>query len=138
MERFLHIRPVNFEKAFQEGMDFFMNAATCLDKKTKNNMILAFEEVYVNILQYNKDKNDLDISVAITSDNNRFIVRISDNGKRFNPLLKEEPNFSLSADEMDIGGMGIYIVKQVTDTVEYEYTDNRNVLTFGVKTDEKD
>ena len=51
-----------------------------------------------------------------------------DNGKPFDPLLKADPNIKLAAEERDIGGLGIFMVKKSMDSVEYEYKDNHNIL----------
>ena len=48
----------------------------------------------------------------------------------FNPLEKEEPDISLSAEERQIGGLGILMVKKIMDTVTYEYKDKQNVVTM--------
>lgn len=137
MERVLFIKAENFESAYNRGMEFIKDSVKDFDKRVNNNIVLAFEEAFVNILKYNSNKKDLKVFINIKLDQNEFKVRIKDNGEKFDPLLKEEPDFSLSADEMDIGGMGIYILKKVTDEVEYEYKENCNILKFGVKLNDK-
>ena len=132
MEKVLCIEANDYNSAYIRGMEFIKNISKGFDRKINNNIVLAFEEVFVNILKYNSDKKDLNILIDIKSDKNIFKVKICDNGKKFNPLLKEPPDFTLTADEREIGGMGIYILKKFTDLVEYEYIDNYNVLTFGV------
>lgn len=137
MERTLCIKADDFKSAYDRGMEFIYSIVKGLDKKVENNIILAFEEVFVNILKYNCNNCDLNIAIEIKFSQHEFYIKIRDNGKEFNPLIKEDPDFSLTADERDIGGMGIYLLKQITDTLEYEYIDNYNVLKFGVKLDGK-
>ena len=58
---------------------------------------------------------------------------IKDNGVPFNPLEKSEPDISLSADEREIGGLGIFITKKTMDTVSYTYENGENILTMTKK-----
>lgn len=57
-------------------------------------------------------------------------VSISDTGIPFDPLAKEDPDVTLSAEKREIGGLGIFMVKQSMDHVQYEYKEGRNILTF--------
>ena len=58
---------------------------------------------------------------------------IKDNGTPFNPLERDEPDITLSADEREIGGLGIFITKKTMDTVNYTYENGQNVLTMTKK-----
>lgn len=53
-----------------------------------------------------------------------------DNGKPYNPLEKEDPDVTLSAEERGIGGLGIFMVKKSMDSLDYEYQDGKNILTI--------
>ena len=57
-----------------------------------------------------------------------MVVTFIDNGKQYDPLAKEDPDVTLSAEERDIGGLGIYIVKKSMDDISYEYKDGQNIL----------
>ena len=57
-------------------------------------------------------------------------IQFLDNGKPFNPLEKEDADITLSAEERDIGGLGILMVKKSMDAVDYEYVDGKNILTI--------
>ena len=57
-------------------------------------------------------------------------IQFLDNGKPFNPLEKEDADITLSAEEWDIGGLGILMVKKSMDAVDYEYVDGKNILTI--------
>ena len=57
-------------------------------------------------------------------------LTFEDYGEPYNPLLKEDPDITLSAEERDIGGLGIYLVKKSMDKVEYEYRDGKNIFTI--------
>ena len=56
-------------------------------------------------------------------------MTFKDRGVPYDPLQKEEPDISLSAEERQIGGLGIFIVKKTMDDVNYRYEDGQNVLT---------
>ena len=55
---------------------------------------------------------------------------ISDSGVAFDPTVKPEVDTTLSAEERNIGGLGIHLIRQIMDSVSYERTDNRNILTL--------
>ena len=60
-------------------------------------------------------------------------VVFKDGGKEFNPLEKEDPDLTLSAEERSIGGLGIFLTKKFMDSVEYEFADGMNVLKITKK-----
>ena len=59
-----------------------------------------------------------------------MIVQFIDNGKPFDPLAKEDADITLSAEEREIGGLGILMVKKSMDVVEYSYEAGKNILTI--------
>lgn len=89
----------------------------------------ALEEVFVNVAKYAYDDSGT-VEVSLTNDKKKVIFVFKDSGKPFNPLEKDDPNINASSDEREIGGLGIFMVKQIMDEVEYEYKDNHNVLTL--------
>ena len=58
------------------------------------------------------------------------VITFIDNGVPYNPLEKEDPDTTLSAEAREIGGLGIFIVKKSMDEVSYEYKEGKNVLTI--------
>lgn len=60
-------------------------------------------------------------------------LRFADNGLPYDPTQKPDPDISLLAEERDIGGLGIFMVKKSIDTVNYEYHDGLNILTLTKK-----
>lgn len=56
------------------------------------------------------------------------IITFIDNGVPYDPLKKEDPNVTLSADEREAKGLGIYIVKKSMDEITYEYKEGQNIL----------
>ncbi len=68
------------------------------------------------------------VRVEVTQDPLAVVVTFIDKGKQYDPLAKEDPDVTLSAEERDIGGLGIYIVKKSMDDISYEYKDGQNIL----------
>ena len=96
---------------------------------------LAVEEIYVNIAHYayspDKGTVQIDCSVEKTADAPaKVTVSFTDSGKAFNPLEKPDPDITLSVEEREIGGLGIFLTKKYMDSVLYERKDNQNILTL--------
>ena len=96
---------------------------------------LAVEEIFVNISHYaySPDKGTVQIecSAEKTADAPaKLTVSFTDRGKAFNPLAKPDPDITLSVEEREIGGLGIFLTKKYMDSVLYEHKDNQNILTF--------
>ncbi len=92
---------------------------------------LVMEEVVANIIHYaypwDKDKQ---ISIHLESDQNRLVITVIDSGISFNPTVKQTPDISLSVSERPIGGLGIFLVKQIMNEVKYDRIGNKNILTM--------
>ena len=67
------------------------------------------------------------------SDSHRLKVLITDNGIPFDPTMIEKADTTLSAEERQIGGLGFLLVRELMDTINYEYTDGKNVLSLRKK-----
>lgn len=94
-------------------------------------LYVAADEIVTNILHYSGAKT-LDVCCCVTADD--VAISFSDDGTPYNPLEREDPDVTLSAEERSIGGLGIFMVKNTMDDVKYEYLDGRNVLTVVKKT----
>ncbi|MCR4798554.1 MAG: ATP-binding protein [Lachnospiraceae bacterium] len=93
---------------------------------------IAVEEIFVNISHYayNPQTGPATIRVEILEDPVAVELTFFDNGIPYDPLAKADPDVTLDADERDIGGLGIFMVKQSMDDVSYEYKDGQNILTI--------
>ncbi len=93
---------------------------------------VAVEEVFVNIANYayGEGEGQAQITVETGKEPKEAIITFRDKGVEFNPLAKEDPDTTLSAEERQIGGLGIYIVKKTMNEVEYKRIDGENVLTI--------
>ena len=106
-----------------------------ISPKSMMQMHVAIEELFVNIAHYAYPEDapgKADIDMDIDSDNVVTMV-FRDSGQPYNPLAKEDPDVTLSAEERDIGGLGIFMAKKSLDSMEYEYVNNQNVLTIKKK-----
>ena len=100
----------------------------CNDK-TIMQINLVVEEVFVNIANYAYQNDDGTCKVIVNYDGaKQVMITFEDNGIPFNPLEKEDPDITLSADKREVGGLGIFITKQIMDQVEYTYENQKNVL----------
>ncbi|MBQ3396267.1 MAG: ATP-binding protein [Synergistaceae bacterium] len=91
---------------------------------------VAVEELFVNIAHYayNPETGPATVRVEIQENPLSVIITFIDNGVPYDPLAKPDPDVTLSAEEREIGGLGIYMVKKSMDNIEYEYKDGKNIL----------
>ncbi len=98
-----------------------------------NQIDLAVEEIFVNIAHYAYTKENDDtksVTIGCNFNQNELTIFFKDSGKAFNPLLREDPDLTMNADEREMGGLGIYLTKTFMDDINYEYKDNCNCLTI--------
>ena len=100
--------------------------------RTMMQINVAVEEIFTNIAKYAYAAKKGDASIRIESkDGGRTIViTFTDSGMPYDPLEAKEPDVTLSADEREIGGLGIFMVKNTMDKINYEYKDGKNILTL--------
>lgn len=102
--------------------------------KTQMQIEVAVEELFVNIAHYAYAPAIGSATIQVTiSDDREAAITFIDSGKPYDPLAKPDPDVTLSAEERQIGGLGIYMVKKSMDDVRYEYRDEQNVLTIVKK-----
>ncbi|OGV73955.1 MAG: hypothetical protein A3K19_22930 [Lentisphaerae bacterium RIFOXYB12_FULL_65_16] len=91
---------------------------------------LAVEEVLANVARYAYPDASGDVELRCRADNRRFILEFSDRGIPFDVLAKPDPELPSDIAKREIGGLGIYLVKQVMDDVNYRRENDRNILTL--------
>ena len=93
---------------------------------------LAAEEVFVNIAHYAyaPDKGRAVVRVEVSGDPVSVTITFMDHGMPYDPLGNEDPDLTLSAEERQIGGLGVFLVKKTMDDVNYEYKNGQNILTL--------
>ena len=100
--------------------------------KAQMQIDLAVEEIFINISKYayHPDKGRATVRVNVSDDPVQVKITFIDHGRPYDPLAKDDPDVTLSADDRPIGGLGIFMVKQTMDDVTYEYKDGSNILTL--------
>ena len=125
------------KEALSEVMAFTEECLESYDCPMKSSMAIcvAVEEIFVNIANYAYGEGTGNASLSFGFDENERLMTlvVSDEGMPFNPLERAEPDITLSADEREIGGLGIFITKKTMDTVTYSYEDSKNILTMTKK-----
>ena len=103
--------------------------------KIQTAICVAIEEVFVNVAHYAYSGGDGSVIINISFDENNRVVtfQVIDKGVPFNPLNKPDPDTTLSVEEREIGGLGIFITKKTMDTVSYAYENEENILTMVKK-----
>ena len=93
---------------------------------------VALEEVFVNVARYAYPNTEGDMTLHIGFDEQTRDVtfRMTDKGVPFDPLKKPDPDITLSAEEREIGGLGIFIAKKTMDSISYSYENGENILTM--------
>ena len=99
--------------------------------KTQMQIDIAVEGIFVNIAHYAYNPAVGKATIRIEVTDGTVSLTFIDNGIPYDPLAKEDPDITLSAEERQIGGLGIFMVKKSMDDVKYEYKDGSNILTFS-------
>lgn len=120
----------NLDKVL-EFLNSYLEEAQC-PAKIQIQMEIAVEEIFVNIAQYayEPEKTGKALINLENTDSSRIVVQFTDWGTPYNPLEKEDPDITLSAEDREIGGLGIYMVKKSMDHIWYKYEDGKNILSI--------
>ncbi len=107
-----------------ETMDCSMRSQMQID--------IAVEEIFVNIAHYaySPEVGKATIRVEVQPEPPTVVLTFLDQGVPYDPLAKADPDVSLSAEERQVGGLGIFMVKKSMDDVQYRYENGRNILTL--------
>lgn len=109
---------------------------TCIDRfelpaDWEMRINLAIEEAVVNVMQYAfDDREEHEICLEAERKDNVFTLTVSDGGRAFNPLEAPEADTTLNAEEREIGGLGIHLIRSLADEVTYRRESGRNVLSL--------
>ena len=115
---------LGFVEEMLESIECPMNIQTTI--------CVAIEEVFVNVAHYAYGDGQGEVELGIGFDANDCTVtfRMADRGIAFDPLKKPDPDITLSAEDREIGGLGIFITKKTMDAVMYDYENGENILTM--------
>ena len=110
-----------------EYVDEYLDELDC-PMKARVQIDVSIDELFCNIASYAYPGSVGQATVRADYADGRFTLTFIDRGVPYNPLLKEDPDTSLSVDERQIGGLGIFMVKKAMDGMDYEYSDGRNIV----------
>lgn len=98
--------------------------------KTQMQVDVAVEELFTNIAfyAYHPEIGSATVCVEVVEKPLAVVITFIDNGVPYDPLAKVDPDITLSAEEREIGGLGIYMVKKTMDDISYEYKNGQNIL----------
>lgn len=98
--------------------------------KAQMQIDVAIDELFGNIAHYayNPDVGPATVRVEVEENPLSVIITFIDNGIPYDPLAKSDPDVTLSAEERNIGGLGIFLVKKTMDDISYEYKNGQNIL----------
>ena len=98
------------------------------------NLNLVLEEAVSNVILYAYPKDEQqEISLSASVSDNNLVIVLTDSGKEFDPTQAPDADITLSAEERQIGGLGIFLIRQIMNQIEYQRIDGKNVLTLGKK-----
>ena len=117
------IRLNDFQKSFYGKMN--------LETSLAHQLQLSVEEAVVNVIDYAYPiGTDGDITIKMMSDGQSLKVIITDSGVVFDPTMTDKADITLSAEDRKIGGLGIHLVRELMDSINYEREDGNNILTL--------
>lgn len=98
--------------------------------KAQMQIDIAIDELFGNIAHYayNPETGPATVRVEVTEEPISVVITFIDHGVPYDPLKKEDPDITLSAEERAIGGLGVFMVKKTMDEISYEYRDGKNIL----------
>jgi anti-sigma regulatory factor (Ser/Thr protein kinase) len=115
--------------AVTDFVDETLEAMNC-PKKAQMQIDVAIDELFTNIASYAyaPETGKATVRIETEEDPRAAVITFIDRGRPYNPLLAEEPDITLSAEERRIGGLGIFIARKTMDDMRYEYRDGQNIL----------
>ena len=95
---------------------------------------IIVEELVTNVIDYGGvPAGEHAVRVELSAQDVELVVHLVDRGKEYNPLLREDPDVTLPAEQRPIGGLGVHFCKKLTEAQDYERRDGCNVLTLRKK-----
>jgi len=116
-------------QAVTEFVDRELEALDC-PMRVQMQIEIAIDELFGNIAHYAyaPETGSATVQFGFEEEQRTAVITFIDSGKPYDPLTAEEPDTTLSAEEREIGGLGIFLVKKTMDDISYEYKDGKNIL----------
>lgn len=127
------------ERIYQASDEFLYDALGFVEEELEKmdcplkiimQITVCVEEVFVNIAHYAYGDGTGSMKLSVSAYDGGVEIEFRDWGIPFDPLAREDPDITLSAEERDVGGLGIYMVKQSMNDVAYRYEEKQNILTL--------
>ena len=106
--------------------------AAKFDAEDINKLDLVLEELFTNVARYayeQPESGDVEVAYKVEAPG-RMLVEISDSGRDFNPLASDPPDFSRGLADRALGGLGIFLVKSIAESISYQRNAGRNTISF--------
>lgn len=102
----------------------------CASTRNKRQLFIAVDEIFTNIASYsyNPEIGDAQVRTDYDEEKHQLIITFTDKGKAYNPLEEEAPDIDAALDARGVGGLGIFMVRQLMDDVEYKRENEQNIL----------
>lgn len=108
-----------------------------LSEKLRNHFMISAEEIFTNIASYGYKETDGQVEIRYHAekigDERIIYIQFIDQGIPYNPLEHPKPDFQVPFENRRVGGLGIHMVRELMDVVQYCHKDNSNILTIGKK-----
>ena len=116
------------KEALSEASEFLDRCVEefAIPLRTGYSLKVVTDEIFSNIVYYSGAKN---AEILFRNDTDRITLVFLDDGMAYNPMEAEEPDITAGAEEREIGGLGLFMVKKMAEQVQYEYKDEKNQLT---------
>ena len=112
-----------------EVLAFIAGECAACPPKTLKQINIAVDEIFSNIARYayNPEIGGASVRIAVGDE---VTVEFEDSGRAYNPLAKDDPDVDLPSHERGVGGLGVFMVKNIMDSVEYRHEGNKNIMTI--------
>jgi anti-sigma regulatory factor (Ser/Thr protein kinase) len=111
-------------------LGFIEEAVPDISMKIQTQLAIAVEEIFVNIANYAYPGGIGDCIITALTGEDEAVLTFEDKGIPYNPLDNKDPDTTLSAEERQIGGLGILMAKKLTDGITYSHSEGKNILTI--------
>jgi anti-sigma regulatory factor (Ser/Thr protein kinase) len=111
-------------------LDFVSNMTKDCPLDIQNKIGLVVDEIFTNIAQYAYHPDVGPVNIHITINDEIVVIEFEDHGVHFDPASVNEPDIKAPLEEKSVGGLGIFMVKKLMDSVEYRREGSKNILTI--------
>lgn len=116
-------------KYLDQVQDFVRDALQGCPPRVQNQMAIAVDELFSNIAHYAYVQDAGNVIVRVKA-GDAVTIEFEDSGRPYDPLSNDDPDLSLDVDAREVGGLGIFMVKSMMDSVAYRREGNKNILTI--------